>query len=1060
MDSARNLYVFEAENHRVSKFDRNGTFLLMFGGEVNKTTGGNVCTAASGNVCGIGVVGSGPGSFAENLFGNFVAVSPSNTVWVGDKDRIESFDPTGTFITSIPTPAPGKSGSLAADPSTGNLYFAFAQPVVGSISNVFRLNPTTGGVLATFPVERPTTITVNSEGDLYAVDDPSGFGPPAVEPFIRGFHSDGTEFLDVSQEFGRSPERSTSILGLAFSSACNVSEDSLYASYFTNGVKSYVKAYAEHPEDNVNCPAPLIPPSIEDQYAVSVGSDTASLRASINSHFWPDTRYYVEYGTGKCSEGGCQKQPAPPGALLTSKIVDAQLTTSTILIAGLQPDTKYHYRFVSESGGGGPTLGEELTFRTFPPRSSPPSPDLCSNSEYRVGSSALLPDCRAYEMVSPVDKNGGDINVLNGPNYLAELNQSSTDGEKISYSSQTAFGDAVSAPFTSQYIASRVAGTGWLTHAIAPPRATASVISPQAARFDVQFKDFTDDLCSGWLLQDTNPPLAPGGVADTLNLYRRGNCGEDSYTAITIKEPQLTPLSLFWPEVQGTSADGSHTVFRANAKLAIDEGPAAANTNVQQLYEYVAGKLRLVSVLPNGEANTSPSSVGSASPAIQEGRANSVWHAVSVDGSRIFWSANGSGAGALYVRIDGVKTTAISAGVAARFWGAAANGSRVLFTPTGGPDAGTLYESAIDGEGNLTTTTPIATEMRGVLGMSDDATSVYFVSNQEIGGEGEAGKANLYLYEVGAPGTATFIATLSSADGSLVTETGKIPSPINVEPIKRSSRVSPDGRHAAFMSTASLTGYDNRDAVNGQADAEVFVYDADTGTLSCVSCNPSGARPSSRDIIVSEEDEFFAAARIPTWTNQFHASRILSDDGSRLFFESFEALVPRDTNERGDVYEWHPATTADDCTALGAELFAEESNGCLSLISSGDSPLDSLLVDASANGRDVFFKTGSSLLPQDPGQLDIYDARAGGGMPVPPPPAEECEGDACQHPASAPDAASPSSFYSVGPNDPIPTRRKRPPCAKGKHRAKGKKRRCVKNGKHHHQHRPSRRSAR
>ncbi len=41
-----------------------------------------------------------------------------------------------------------------------------------------------------------------------------------------------------------------------------------------------------------------------------------------------------------------------------------------------------------------------------------------------------------------------------------------------------------------------------------------------------------------------------------------------------------------------------------------------------------------------------------------------------------------------------------------------------------------------------------------------------------------------------------------------------------------SSRVSPDGRYLAFMSERPLTGYDNTDAVSGQPDEEVFLYDA------------------------------------------------------------------------------------------------------------------------------------------------------------------------------------------------------------------------------------------
>jgi hypothetical protein len=131
-----------------------------------------------------------------------------------------------------------------------------------------------------------------------------------------------------------------------------------------------------------------------------------------------------------------------------------------------------------------------------------------------------------------------------------------------------------------------------------------------------------------------------------------------------------------------------------------------------------------------------------------------------------------------------------------------------------------------------------------------------------------------------------------------------------------------------------------------------------------------------------------------------------------------------------------------------------------SLISSGQSPSDSELIDASQGGSDVFFTTSSSLLPQGPGLVDVYDAREGGGYPPPPKPPAICEGDACQGAISAPNDPTPasSSFEGAGNlNEGTSSR-----CPKGKHRAgKGKKARCVSrktNSKQHpkaHQNRTS-----
>lgn len=224
----------------------------------------------------------------------------------------------------------------------------------------------------------------------------------------------------------------------------------------------------------------------------------------------------------------------------------------------------------------------------------------------------------------------------------------------------------------------------------------------------------------------------------------------------------------------------------------------------------------------------------------------------------------------------------------------------------------------------------------------------------------QAGEPNLYLFEVGAG--ATFVATLSSVDtepagGTLFSAS---PSPIAVLPDRRTSRVSADGLHAAFTSTAALTGADNLDLESGEPAAEVFLYDAEpggSGELACVSCNPSGVRPSAQRFVTVR-----TAARIPGWSEQLRPTRALSDDGDRLFFESFEQLVLRDTNRSRDVYQWERAADEQQCIQQqGGELFVAESGGCLSLVSSGTGSEDTAFIDASSTGSDVLIGTNASL---------------------------------------------------------------------------------------------------
>jgi hypothetical protein len=162
---------------------------------------------------------------------------------------------------------------------------------------------------------------------------------------------------------------------------------------------------------------------------------------------------------------------------------------------------------------------------------------------------------------------------------------------------------------------------------------------------------------------------------------------------------------------------------------------------------------------------------------------------------------------------------------------------------------------------------------------------------------------------------------------------------------------------------------------------------------------------------------------------------VLAEDGQRLFFDSYDALTPRDTNGREDVYEWE-APGEGSCSEA-SPTYSPQNGGCIDLISSGNSSRDSEFLDASPSGADAFFTTNSSLVPQDYGLVDAYDARVNGGLPSPPVPPNGCEGEACQHPAPPPGSVTPSS---EGPEDQAPTTKKGK-CPKGKHRVKGK---CVK----------------
>lgn len=747
-------------------------------------------------------------------------------------------------------------------------------------------------------------------------------------------------------------------------------------------------------------------------YATEVGTDVARLHAEVNPfgvsasgyfEYVDDARFQEDLANG--GDGFAAATEAPDveagQAPLEFGSGDA-LAGRAVTLYPLSPGTTYHYRLIATDLLIGPRAGEAKTLRTF----EPPSPLPCpANEAFRTGAAALLPDCRAYELVSPLEKGGDDIRVLQASvaQVPAVLEQSSLTGDKLAFGSTRAFGDAVSSPLTSQYIAERIAGSAWTTHAISPPRGVSLVGA--IAQGDTEFKFFSPDLCQAWLTTYAEPPLGEGARAGYSNLYRRSDrlCGEEGYRALApIVEPKnISPGRDFEMELQGVAADGSDAIFTADAEL---EGKGSPGKT--QLYEWAGGpRPRFVCVLPGGAAWAGPCEAGSG-PAL-ETRGASVAGAISEDGQRIYWST-GEGEGRLYVRIGGAQTVAVSEAAEAAqgtsssyFRGASSDGGTAIFT-TGNFEEGkaTLYSFTLEGNA----THPIAGGVLGVMGMSRDAKRVYFASKEALAGAAIAGRPNLYLYEAGSGGAPAFIGTLSDADASFLNG-----SPLAPLPFKRISRVSPDGAHAAFVSSASLTGYDNRDAKGGEPSQEVYLYDAGTAKLRCLSCNPSGARPAGPSVI-------------PPFETTMHASQAFSDDGRRLFFESADALTPRDTNGRKDVYEWE-APGAGTCTTASVS-YSSQDIGCIDLISSGQSPVDSRFVEADPSGKDVFFATQSSLLPQDYGLIDIYDARVEGGLPTPRPTPPSCEGEACQGPVTPPNDPTPASSAFHGAGNVVKAKRK------------------------------------
>jgi hypothetical protein len=778
----------------------------------------------------------------------------------------------------------------------------------------------------------------------------------------------------------------------------------------------------------------LEPFEILGTWASAVGTEAATLNATVNPLGLPTTGYfeYVDDAAFKAS-GFTEAEKAPPAEVLDFGSGEKPQSESAQL-SGLEPGALYHYRVVVDDPLVEPRVGPTQTVRTF--RSA-------------FGG---LPDDRAYELVSPAQKNSAEVAVPGAAGGLfldtnVRIQAAATTGEAVTYTSWTSFGDAKAAAAASQYLSKRTAG-GWSTENISPPGVLANALVPP-------FVGFTPDLSLG-AFKIEEPPLTEDALTGFPNLYLRDNSG-GALRALTTEAP-AGGKAFSCLSYAGASADAQHVIFSANASFA---GAPEAKGNAYNLYEWSAadGLPHLVSVLPGGAAakpaakTTFGATGGGAIGGNCEVGTKIIRHAISADGSRIFWShAPTLTESQLMARVGGVETIQLDAtqGAAAgpagsgQFWSASADGSKVFFTAPGKltADAGAsssapdLYRydfEAPPGErledltpGSLTPGAEAA-GVQGVVGASEDGSSVYFAARGVLSGEeendhgakAEAGERNLYLWRQGEAAP-RFIATgLSEVDASNWNSSVKT----------QTARVSPDGRHLAFVSSASLTGYDNTGEGSPSCAprcAEAYLYDAEAEELICASCNPSGARPLDR-------------ALLPTWSNPYEQPHYLSDDGSRLFFETGDALDPADVNEKLDVYEFEREGSGS-CDTESA-TFDSISGGCLYLISSGKSEDDSYLVDASTDGRDVFFSTRQSLLESDENEnYDIYDARAGGGFPELPPPPPPCPSpEACRAPATAPPVnTSPGTPDFRGTGNASGGRPR--PCRKGKVRRRG---RCV-----------------
>lgn len=718
---------------------------------------------------------------------------------------------------------------------------------------------------------------------------------------------------------------------------------------------------------------PVAPPHVSSELASNIGITTAILSAKVDPEGY-DTDYRFQYGTRPCSAAFCEEAPVGGANVGAS----TEYVTTTATIEGLLPGTRYYYRIVASNGYGDTVEGPERSFTTF--------------------SAGLprLPDERAFELVSPVEKDGGDVFVNHGtegePGAFVSAympRQSASDGEAVVYEG-TPFAATGEASVNDEYISTRTA-SGWQTHDLSPGRTTGGTGGFEAFSSDLSLGVFSEPAS-----EETLAPDVPSGQGD---LYLTGS-STNSFIPLLGESGE--------PTFQVASSSLSDVIYARNGNL----------------YEWHTdnGRLLPINVLPD-ERNQSGAALGSGRelivPAAEgQNEAPDFSNAVSEDGSRVFWSDEASGQ--VYMRENGERTLKLPD--SEKFVTASASGSKVLL------DDGYVYELNTEEESYeaIYSLSEGLGGFQGILGASEDLSTVYFVDTAVLTGSeeneyknhAEVGADNLYYWN---EGSVAFIATLATTDNSSVV--GGSSGDWRASPTNRSAETSPNGRYLTFVSRLPLTDYDSElDSGEGCGQtntnsnsnhcSEVFVYDSATGRLTCASCNPTGERPLGASTLSS-------ISYSPPIDDYLAQPRYMLDDG-RLFFESADSLSPYNNSEDVGVayslYEYEP-------TGLGTCRTASVGSGCVYLISSsGSEGSSSRFLASDTTGENVFFTTRSQLVPEDRDDLvDLYDARVHGGFPAVTSP--QCSGAGCQGtPPMPPIFATPPSvtFAGIG-NFPAPT---------------------------------------
>lgn len=559
-------------------------------------------------------------------------------------------------------------------------------------------------------------------------------------------------------------------------------------------------------------------PEIETTAATDLTETSAVLKGTINPAGLQSS-YHFEYGT-TASYGS--RIPVAIEAV-TDSTYDTRIYGRTI--TGLTPGTTYHFRIVAQNSAG-TSFGDDRTFTT-------PA----------VGA---VPH-RAYEQVTPVDKQGRQLN----PRFGFQVKP---DGSAFAYNSLSS---QVGAPLLNFTVSHREGGDWHPDTDLAVPL---PVDAAQAERPVILTTTLAISEDMTRQMVATTARLTPdAGVEGGANLYMQ-DLATGAYTYIGGNPETYWPAGIgpfIWDSygagvIVASAPDLSWVVFQATS-------PLIAGTPGDALYRWSEEDgLELVSVVP-GEGAQAVTLIGPTRAFLRS---------VSSDGSRIYFRTTPGGG--LYLRegddpakpvsvshIAGDDPTAVKH--TAAYLGASKDGRYAFFsaedplTDDAVGKSGNVYRyDAVSDSLDFIDASGIYQEVFSAIGVSEDGETAYFRGNVsvDIGGGEEGIETRSFVWHNGAVSH---------------------PSPTSLEGSFSLVLMSPDGRYLAW-----------------EDSGDVYVYDADADTRSCASCLADGTP---------------GEARLPLIQRGVgnHEVRAVTDAG-QVFFSAYGRLVAADSNGKSDVY--------------------------------------------------------------------------------------------------------------------------------------------------------------